>query len=202
MDNCFECDVVRRAVSANSHNGGAMGKQIKLYKKESTEKKHCDTRFFFVKDQGEGAVRVLIIIFKLLEIILTTILAVCVGVIAPLSLILGEADEINYAAAAIPWIVSSVLYIIGLFLMIFNLSKIGTGVHLAAAVGTLVTYNGFLIVLKGYPDLQGPSHLYMPCLIITALSAAIMLMVNIPTWWENYNKKQSEKAPSILGDDD
>ena len=181
-----------------------MGKQIKLNNKDNTskQKKHRSTHFFFVKDQGEGAVKVLIIIFKLFEIILTTILAVCVGIIAPLSLILGEADEISYAAAAIPWIVSSVLYIIGLFLMIFNLSKVGTGVHLAAAVGTLVTYGNFRRILKNYPDLQNPAHLYMPCLIITAFSAAIMLMVNLPKWWEDYNKKQNEKAPSILGDDD
>lgn len=180
-----------------------MGKQIKLNKKneKSKQKERRDTHFFFVKDQGDGAVRVLIIIFKLLEIIITTILAVCLGIIAPLSLMLGDADEINYAAAAVPWIVSSVLYIIGLFLMIFNCSKIGAGVHIAAAVGTLVTYNGFLTVLKDYPDLSGPSHLYMPCLLITALSAAIMLMVNVPTWWERYNQKQNEKAPSILGDD-
>ena len=179
-----------------------MGKQIKLYKKESTQKKHRDTHFFFVKDQGEGAVRVLIIIFKLLEIILTTILAVCLGIIAPLVLMLGEPDEINYAAAAVPWIISSVLYIAGLFLMIFNLSKLGAGIHLAAAVGTLVTYGSFRAILKDYPDLRAPAHLYMPCLIITALSVAITLMVNIPIWWEDYNKKQNEKAPSILGDDD
>lgn len=180
-----------------------MGKQIKLNKKTvSTPKKRRDTHFFFVKDQGEGAVRVLIIIFKLLEIILTTILSVCLGIIAPLVLMLGDPDEINYAAASIPWIISSVLYIIGLFMMIFNLSKVGAGVHLAAAVSTLVTYNNFRAILKGYDDLQAPEHLYMPCLLITALSIAIMLMVDLPIWWENYNKKQNEKAPSILGDDD
>ena len=116
-----------------------MGKQIKLNKNTTEQKKHRDTHFFFIKDQGEGAVRVLIIIFKLLELVLTTILALCIGIIAPLILMLGEPDEINYAAAAVPWIVSSALYIIGLFLMIFNLSKLGAGVHIAAAVGTLVT---------------------------------------------------------------
>lgn len=180
-----------------------MGKQIKLNKKTDTsqQKNQRDSHFFFVKDQGEGAVRVLIIIFKLLEIILTTIFAVCVGIIAPLVLMLGEPDEINCTAAAIPWIISSVLYIIGLFLMIFNLSRVGAGVHIAAAVGTLVTYGNFRAILKDYPDLQSPTHLYMPCLLITALSAAIMMMVNIPIWWEDYTKKQNEKAPSILGDD-
>lgn len=181
-----------------------MGKQIKLKKKDDTskQKNHRVTRFFFVKDQGTGAVKVLIIIFKLLEIILTTILALCVGIIAPLVLMLGEADEINYAAAAVPWIVSSILYIFGLFLMIFNRSKAGAGVHLTAAVGTLVTYGSFRAILKDYPDLQAPAHLYMPCLLITALSVAIMLMVNLPKWWDDYNKKQNEKAPSILGNDD
>lgn len=180
-----------------------MGRQIRLTKKTDTskQKKRRDTHFFFVKDQGTGAVKALIIIFKLLEIILTTTLSLCVGIIAPLSLMLGEPDEINYSAAAVPWIIASVLYIIGLFLMIFNRSKVGAGLHLAAAVSTLVTYGSFRAVLKDYPDLQAPAHLYMPCLIITALSVSIMLMVNLPVWWENYNKKQNEKAPSILGDD-
>lgn len=183
-----------------------MGKHIKLNTKKASKKKQKksrETRFFFVKDQGEGAIRVLIIIFKLFELILTTILAVCLGILAPLSLLLGDnVDDINYAAAAVPWIISSVLYIIGLFLMIFNCSKIGAGVHIAAAVGTLFTYNGFMTVLRDYSDLQSPSHLFMPCLIITALSVAIMLMVNVPIWWERYNQKQNEKAPSILGDDE
>ena len=181
-----------------------MGKQIRLTKKTdaSKQKKHRDTRFFFVKDQGTGAIKVLIIIFKLLEIILTTIFSVCLGIIAPLILMLGEPDEINYAAASVPWIISSILSIVGLFLMIFNRSKTGAGVHLAAAVGTLVTYGSFRAILKDYPDLQAPAHLYMPCLLITALSVAIILMVNLPLWWDNYNKKQNEKAPSILGDDD
>lgn len=181
-----------------------MKKNISLKPKKSTkkaQKKSRETRFFFVKDQGEGAVKVLIIIFKLLELVLTTILAVCIGIIAPLSLLLGD-DEINYAAAAIPWIMASVLYIAGLFLMILNCSKTGAGIHLAAAFCTLVTYGNFLGLFKDYPDYRAPAHLFMPCLIITALSIAIMLMVNIPIRWKRYLEKQNEKAPSILGDDD
>lgn len=181
-----------------------MRKIIKLNKKTNSQpekKKRRESRFFFVKDQGDGAIRVTIIIFKLLELILTTILPLCLGIIAPISLMLGEVD-IDYSPAAIPWIVSSVLYIIGLFLMIFNCSKIGAGIHTAAAIAALVTYNGFLKVLRDYPDMRGPAHLFMPPLIITALSISIMLMVNVPIWWERYNQKQNEKAPSILGDDD
>lgn len=182
-----------------------MKKNIKLNTSRSpakpTKPEH-ESHFFFVKDQGTGAVRVVIIIFKLLELVLTTILAVCLGLIAPMALLSGMEDEINYSAAAIPWFISSILYIVGLFLMIFNCSKVGAGVHLAAAVGSLVTYNGFLKVLKDQPDMRAPAHLFMPCLIITALSVAIMLMVNVPIWWKRYNEKQNEKAPSILGDDD
>lgn len=183
--------------------GEVMRKNVKLSSKKATEKtpkKTRETRFFFIKDQGEGAVRVVIIIFKLLELFLTTVFALCIGIIAPLMLLLGE-DEMNYAAAAVPWIMASLLYIAGLFLMIFNRSKTGAVVHIASAVCTLVTYGNFLGLFKDYPDYRAPAHLFMPCLVITALSVAIMLMVNIPIWWERYLEKQNEKAPSILGDD-
>lgn len=183
-----------------------MGKQIKLNTNKNsgskqTKKHRRETRFFFVKDQGEGAVRVLIIIFKLLELIITTIFALCLGILAPLSLMMGEPDEIIFTSAAVPWIISSVLYIIGLFLMIFNCSKTGTGVHISAGICSLVTYNNFRALFRDHPEYRTPAHLFMPCLIITALSVAIMLMVNVPVWWERYIRKQNEKAPSILGDD-
>lgn len=182
-----------------------MGKHIRLNTKKNSETKktkHRETRFFFVKDQGEGAVRVLIIIFKLLALVITTIFALCLGILAPLSLMMGEPDEIVFTSAAVPWIISSVLYIIGLFLMIFNCSKTGAGVHIAAGIGSLVTYNNFRALFRDHSEYRSPSHLFMPCLLITALSVAIMLMVNIPVWWERYIRKQNEKAPSILGDDD
>lgn len=183
-----------------------MKKNIKLSSKKPTEKApkpKKETRFFFIKDQGEGAVRVVIIVFKLLELFLTTVFAVCIGIIAPVILMTGEGEnEISYAAAAIPWITASVLYIAGLFLMIFNRSKTGAAVHIIAAVCTLVTYGSFLGLFKDFPDFRAPAHLFMPCLLVTALSVSIMLMINIPIWWKRYLEKQNEKAPSILGDDD
>lgn len=180
-----------------------MKKNIKLSSKKLTEKtpkKTRDTRFFFIKDQGEGAVRVLIIIFKLLELFTTTVYALCIGIIAPLMLLIGK-DEINYTAAAVPWLIASLLYIAGLFLMIFNRSKTGAVIHMIAAVFSLITYGSFLNLFKKYEDYQTPANMFMPCLVITALSISIALMLNIPIWWERYLEKLNEKAPSILGDD-
>ena len=43
--------------------------------------------------------------------------------------------------------------------------------------------------------------LYMPSLLITFFSIAIMLVVNIPKWVDRRIEKENEVAPSILGDE-
>lgn len=178
-----------------------MGKKIKLNTKPEPPAPK-ESRFFFVKDQGTGAVRVLIIIFKLIELFLTTVYGVCLGIFAPLALWFGlEEPEVNYTLCAALWLAASVFYIAGLFTLIFAKEKAAAVIHGIAAVLTLTTYGSFRSALKEYGG-NGPAGLFMPCLIITALSVAIMLMLNVPIWWERYNEKQNEKAPSILGDDD
>lgn len=178
-----------------------MRKNIKLNKKPEAPPPK-ESRFFFVKDQGTGAVRVVIIIFKLIELFLTTVYALCLGIFAPLSLWFGaeSTDEVNYFVPALLWFIASVLYIAGLFTLIFGKEKPAAVIHGAAAVLTLATYAAFCTVLSEYGG-NGPAGLYTPCLLITALTLAILLMLNVPKWFDRYIEKRDEKAPSILGDD-
>lgn len=178
-----------------------MRKTIKLNKKPEAPPPK-ESRFFFVKDQGTGAVRVVIIIFKLIELFLTTVYALCLGIFAPLSLWLGAdaSDEVNFFLPALLWLIASVLYIAGLFTLIFGKEKPAAIIHGAAGALTLATYAAFCSALAEFGG-NGPAGLYMPCLLITALTVAILLMLNIPVWFKRCIEKRDEKAPSILGDD-
>lgn len=177
-----------------------MRKNIKLNKKPE-QPAPKESRFFFVKDQGTGAVRILIIIFKLIELFMTTVYGVCLGVFAPLALWFGAEPDVNYTAPAVLWLVSSLFYIVGLFVLIFAKEKPASVLHGIAAVLTIATYGSFRSVLREY-GANGPAGLFMPCLIITALTVTILLLVNVPEWTRRYIEKRDEKAPSILGERD
>ncbi|MGN0679454.1 MAG: hypothetical protein ACI4JS_07320 [Oscillospiraceae bacterium] len=171
-------------------------------KKKSTNKpqKKKDTYFFFVKDQGEGAAKVAVIVLKLAEIALTTIFALCLGIFAPIIIWTGEDAEIVAGnPALILWFASSILYIIGMFVVMLGHSKSAAAIHIAAALGTLLTYSSFKKMFEEIPNTYGPSGLYMPCLFITILTVIIMFLINFPKWLDKQIEQENAVAPSILG---
>lgn len=172
-------------------------------KKKSSEKTappKKESYFFLVKDQGEGAARVAIIVLKLAEIALTTIFALCLGIFAPIILWNGEDAELFAGNPALGlWFGSSVLYIIGMFVLMLGHSRTATGIHIAAAVGTLITYSCFTKMFEEFPDTRGPSGLYMPCLFITVITIIIMFLINFPKWLDKQIEQENAAAPSILG---
>ncbi|MDE6727362.1 MAG: hypothetical protein K2J80_05415 [Oscillospiraceae bacterium] len=176
-------------------------KSAKNNAKKRAEEKDKGGFFFFVKDQGEGAGKVAVIVLKILELVLTTIFALVLGIFAPLCIWNGDivAEEVAADPSAVWWLISSVVYIIGLFVLMFGHSKIATAIHIAAAVGTLITYSCYLKLFEGFES-NGPTALYMPSLFITLITIAIMLIINIPKWIDRHIKKVNEVAPSILGD--
>lgn len=184
-----------------------MRKQVKLppSKKAQASKKAEDKDgfFFFVKDQGEGAGKVAVIILKVLELILTTIFAAVLGIFAPLCIWYGDIVEAEVAAdpSAVWWLISSIVYIIGLFVLMLGHSKTATVIHIIAAAGTLVTYRYYTKLYEGYAS-NGPTALYMPCLFICMLTIIIMLIINVPKWVRKRAEKDNEIAPSILGEDE
>jgi len=184
-----------------------MRKQVKLppSKKAQTAEKQKDKGGFilFVKDQGEGAGQIAVIVLKVFELILTTIFAVVVGIFAPLCIWYGDKVEAEVASdpSAVWWLVSSIVYIIGLFAVMLGHSKTATVIHIIASAGTFVTYHYYTKLYEGYVG-NGPTVLYMPCLFITMLTIIIMLVINVPKWVRRKAERDSETAPSILGDDD
>lgn len=180
-----------------------MGKNVKLNNKKHTKKQEKESFFFFVKDQGEGAARIAVIVIKVLEMIMTTIFGLCLGIFAPLCIWFGlDTPEISSDPAAAFWFASSILYIIGLFVLMLGHSKTASVIHVLAAAGTLMTYYRYMLMFANSNGDKGLSGLYMPCLFITVMTIAAMLLINLPKWLDKRVQKQSEIAPSILGDDD
>lgn len=183
-----------------------MGKQVKLPPKKGAENKskkasEKEAFYFFAKDQGTGAVKVFVIILKVLELIVTTIFAFVLGIFGPLCIWNGDIVEAEVAAdpSAMWWMISSIIYVVGMFVMMFGHTKTAAVIHIAAAGGTLVTYKLFTELYKNAAT-NGPTMLYMPSLIITVLSVIIMLAVNVPKWIDRRVEQENEEAPSILED--
>lgn len=174
-----------------------MRKNVKLSNKKAAKAPEKEPFYFFVKDQGEGAARVIVIVLKIVELILTSIFALCLGVFGSIIMML----EIQTAAMYM-WLISSAVYVIGTFVVMLGHSKIALCIHGAAAVGTVVTYYLFQVMFSQIPENNGPSVLYMPCIFITIITFVIMLLINLPKWLEKQAAKAREIAPSILSKDE
>lgn len=180
-------------------------KQVKLPPPKNAKKSKAekDSFFFFVKDQGEGAGKAAVIVLKIFELILVTIFAAVLGIFAPLCIWHGDigSEELAADPSAAWWLASSIVYIIGLFVLMLGHAKTAAVIHVIAAAGTLVTYGFYTKLYEGYEG-SGPTALYMPSLFITVITIAIMLIINIPKWVDRHIEKMNEVAPSILGDND
>ncbi len=178
-----------------------MKKNISLTKKDK-EKPQKERFYLFVKDQGEGAARTVVIILKIIELIITSIFALCLGIFGPLTLWFGFDDpDMASQPAVLCWLISSVIYIVGTVVVMLGHSKIASCIHGVGAVGTLVTYYNYMLMFADIPDNNGPSVLYMPCLFLTIITVIIMLLINLPKWIEKRERRINAKAPSILGND-
>lgn len=158
---------------------------------------------FFVPDQGEGAAKVIVIALKVIMLIITSICALCFGILGPVCIWVGEYDyEIVENPAILTWLISSCIYIVGTFVIMMGHSRIAAVIDCVAAVGSLVTYYLF-VTHSADPDIStGPTMLYMPCIALTVLAVVIAMLINIPKWLEKQAQKAHEKAPSIIKEDD
>ena len=166
-------------------------------------KKKQEGFMFFVPDQGEGAAKVIVILIKVLMLIVTTICCLCFGILGPICIWVGEYDpSVAENPAVVTWLISSVIYIIGTFVIMLGHSRIAAVIDCAAAAGSLVTY--YLFVTRAAdPELSvGPTALYMPSIALTVFAVVIAMLINIPKWAEKQAIKAREKAPSILSDED
>ncbi len=178
-----------------------MKKDIRLTpkKEDKPQKEHF---YLFVKDQGEGAARMAVIVLKIIELIITSIFCLCLGIFGPITIWFGFDDpDMASQPAVLCWLISSVIYIAGTVVVMLGHSKTASCIHAAGAVGTLVTYYNYMLMFADIPDNNGPSVLYMPCLFLTIITVIIMLLINLPKWIEKRERRINAKAPSILGKD-
>ena len=174
-------------------------------KSSSTRKnKKPDEGFmFFVPNQGEGAAKVVVIILKVIMLIITSICALCFGIMGPICIWVGEYDpSVAENPAILTWLISSCIYIVGTFVIMLGHSRIAAVIDCVAAVGSLVTYYLF-VTHAADPEISvGPTTLYMPCISLTVLAVVIAMLINLPKWLEKQSQKANAKAPSIINDDD
>ena len=175
-----------------------MGNKGKKQKKKSGI---LGTFSIFEKEKPLEKYLPVIMLLRILAVILTAIFALCLGIFAPLCIMLGIEDP-EYAGdiSTTFWLISSILYTLGIFVLMLGNTKIAAVIHVVASAGTLVTFFRYMELFKDVPDNNGPVGLYMPCLAITALTVTITLLTNVPKWRKEQKRKQNEKAPSILGD--
>lgn len=180
-----------------------MRKNVKLSSKKAESKPENEKVFFFVRDQGEGAARIVVIILKVLELIVTSIYGLALGIFAPLCIWFGDFDpEIATNPAVAFWFASAIICIIGTFIVMLGHSKIASIFHAVGAVGVLLTYYNYMLLFSEIPDNNGPSVLYMPLLFLTVMTVVIMLLINVPKWAEKHAQNVNAVAPSILKDEE
>lgn len=182
-----------------------MAKNIKL----DTKKKAADGRIyinggFFHRYLCSRTASIVIMVLQVLSLILTTVFALVLGVFGSVVSLVDVYPEVgSYVQAAIVlWLISSVAYVLGEFVLFLGFSRIACCVHGAAAVMLIVMYYLFSLASKASNiDSIGPAMIYMPCLLITLISIAIAMVVNIPLWLDKKAEQDREIAPSILADE-
>lgn len=180
-----------------------MAKNIKLNKIKKTTVPEKEPFYFFVKDQGEGAARIAVIILKILELIDTSIFGIVMGIFAPLCIMFGDFDPDVASCPAMPWwLASAIVFIVGTVVVMLGHSKVASIIHTIGAVGILVTYNEYSKFFADIPDNNGPSVLYMPLLFLTIMTITIMLLINVPKWLDKHAQRVNAVAPSILTDEE
>ncbi len=178
-----------------------MRKQVKLKKK--VEYTPRESGGFFSAEHVTGKALAVVTTIKMFEMILVTIFGLFLGIFAPISVFAGSEDPLPEAVrAGVFWLISSGLYIIGFFALMLGNSKIALIIHTVASVGSFITYANYQQLYADDPTTNGPAILFMPCIFITLMTLAVMLVINVPKWLDKRERKLSEKAPSILGNDD
>ncbi|MBQ9948725.1 MAG: hypothetical protein IJO91_10095 [Oscillospiraceae bacterium] len=167
-----------------------------------------NTGFFkrYVVSRQAGVV---IMILEVLSLVLTSIFALCLGVLGALSTMSQGFDGMvssvqGYIQTAVTlWMVSSVVYVIGTIVLFLGFSRIASAIHGVAMVMTIVMYALFRIANDnlGIDGNAGPAMLYMPCIFITLISVAVAMIVYIPRWLDKRIERENSKAPSILAEE-
>lgn len=183
-----------------------MAKNIRL----DTKKKEADGRIyikggFFHRFLCSRTTSIVIMVLQTLSLILTTIFALVLGVFGASVALTDIYNEVGsfVQAAIVVWLISSIVYVLGEFVLFLGFSRVASIVHGIGAVMLIVVYYLFGLANEASNvDSIGPAMIYMPCLLITLISIAIAMVVNIPLWLDKKAESDREVAPSILADEE
>lgn len=142
-------------------------------------------------------------ILKVLEIIITAIWGILLGIFTPLVLRSGDIapEIISEDPVLIVWIISSSVYLIGTLILMLKHCKISLCFHTAGLISSIYIYSAFEKI-GGGADVQNPAMLYMPIISLTFITVIITFLANygkINAFLSKSKDKQYEAAPSLLG---
>ncbi len=179
--------------------------KLTIKDKKNTTYKEEPWGGLFYRYQCPKMTGIVIMILEIVSMILTSIFALCFGISVPLINWFGQMElEIQDHPVFVVWLIVSVIYIVGTFILILGKPRVAAITHAAAMAGSLVMYYMFLMLNNQYGAdyTSGPTGLYMPCIFITIISVIVVMLIHIPKWLEKKAEKDREQAPSILADDD
>ena len=195
-----------------------MAKHYKL----SSKKKEADGRFYiscglFYRYTATKPCGIVILILEILAIVLTSVFALCLGVFG--SIFMGSMydftitddmsqstiDFVNKIAgyidpANILWLVSSIVYIVGTLVLVLGFSRIAASIHACATAMTITSYSFFMSAHELMGSEKSPAGIMLPCIFITVVSIATVILVHFPKWIDQKNERDNAVAPSILSD--
>lgn len=175
-----------------------MGKNMKKAKKTNV---FVSTFAMFDKEKPLDKYLPAIMLLRGVDVVMTSIFGLLIGIFAPLCIIIGTDDAgLSGDYSTILWLVSSLLYTFGIFVLMLGNTKTAALIHSIAAAGTLITLFRYLDLFKEYEEASAPIGYFLPCLGIAAITITIALLTNVPKRLKAKKMKENEKAPSILGD--
>lgn len=147
--------------------------------------------------------KIAINILKVLEIIITAIWGILLGIFVPILLKGGDIapQVISESPVLTVWIVSSSVYLVGTLILMLKYYKVAMGFHLAGLGSSIYIYSAFENLRQGI-EAENPAILYMPLIFLAIITIVITLLANYGKINEMLNKdkeKEYEAAPSLLG---
>lgn len=148
--------------------------------------------------------KVAINILKVIEIIITSIWGLLLGIFGPIVLMSGDvAPEFiaNHYILKV-WLISSALfYLTGTLIVVLQHYKVALCFHTAGLISSIYIY-GVFQSLAEINDAANPAMLYMPLIFLTLFTLVITIIANykkINEKLEKVKEKEYEAAPSLLG---
>lgn len=147
--------------------------------------------------------KIAINILKVLEIIITAIWGILLGIFVPVLLKGGDIapEVISESPVLTVWIISSSVYLAGTLILMLKHYKVASGFHLVGLGSSIYIYSAFENLRQGI-EAENPAILYMPLIFLTIITIIITILANygkINALLGKEKEKQYEATPSLLG---